>query len=264
MKAHAIRHASWSISLVAAWIGMTTPLLRAADAPASIRELEARGAEVGESFESPGGLTGYTIEMQGQTTTAYVLPGGEHAVIGTLIDADGNNLSRPQLDAAQREGLRSGTWSQLEESDWIRDGSPDADRVIYVLTDPNCPFCHRFWRAARPWVEAGRVQLRHIMVGVLKSDSAPKSATLLAAENPAQALVEHEQGYAEGGVSPAAEIPPEARRAVRRNNTLMKELGFRATPTILYRDGEGGIRSKQGLPRGNELERIMGGPEPSS
>ncbi|WP_067562374.1 thiol:disulfide interchange protein DsbG [Halofilum ochraceum] len=264
MRSHAVRHAPWSIGLIAACVGLAAPVIRAQDAPAPLRQLEARGAEVGESFKAPGGMTGYTIEMQGRTMTAYVLPGGEHALIGTLIDADGNNLSRAHLEEAQSEALGPATWSQLGESDWIRDGAPDAERVIYVFTDPNCPFCHRFWKSARPWVEAGRVQLRHIMVGILKPDSAPKSATLLAAENPVQALVEHERNYAEGGVSPATEIPDEADRAVRRNNALMKELGFRATPTVLYRRSDGEVGSKQGQPRGNELERIMGGPAPGS
>lgn len=264
MKSQMIRRASWSMCLIVAGMGLSVPVARADDVPAPIRELEARGAKVGDSFESPDGLTGYTIEMQGRAMTAYVLPGGEHVLIGTLIDADGNNLSQPRLQTVGAQGVDSADWSQLEESDWIRDGASDADRVVYVFTDPNCPFCHRFWQAARPWVEAGRVQLRHIMVGVLKPDSAPKSATLLAAEQPAQALVEHEQSYAEGGVSPAAAIPDEASRAVQGNNALMEELGFRATPTILYRDGEGRIRSKRGQPRGNELERIMGGPAPSS
>lgn len=264
MQSHAIRHAPWSIGLIAAFVGLATPAIRAQDIPAPLRELEARGAQVGESFQSRGGMTGYTIEMQGRTMTAYVLPGGEHALIGTLIDAAGNNLSRAHLEKTRSAAQDPETWSQLAESDWIRDGAADAERVVYVFTDPNCPFCHRFWKSARPWVEAGRVQLRHVMVGILKQDSAPKSATLLAAEDPARALTEHERNYADGGVSPAAEIPDEASRAVRRNNALMKELGFRATPTVLYRRSDGEVGSKQGQPRGNELERIMGGPAPGS
>lgn len=264
MRVHAIRHAPWSIGFIMACLGLAAPATRAQDAPAPIQELEARGAKVGESFESPGGLTGYTIEMQGRTMTAYVLAGGEHVLVGTLIDADGNNLSRPHLEQTRSEALDPAIWSQLAESDWIRDGAPEAERVIYVFTDPNCPFCHRFWKSARPWVESGDVQLRHIMVGILKPDSAPKSATLLAAENPVKALTEHERSYADGGVTPAAEIPDEASRAVRRNNALMKELDFRATPTILYRDGDGKVASKQGQPRGDELTKIMGGPAPGS
>lgn len=48
---------------------------------------------------------------------------------------------------------------------------------------PNCPFRNLFWKQARPWVEAGDVQLRHVMVGMLRPDSAGKSAALLAAED---------------------------------------------------------------------------------
>ncbi len=31
-----------------------------------------------------------------------------------------------------------------------------------------------FWEQARPWVKAGKVQLRHIMVGIIREDSAAK------------------------------------------------------------------------------------------
>jgi thiol:disulfide interchange protein DsbG len=41
-----------------------------------------------------------------------------------------------------------------------------------------------FWEQARPWVKAGKVQLRHIMVGIIREDSPGKSAALLAAKDP--------------------------------------------------------------------------------
>lgn len=264
MQSRLIRHPSRSRWLVAAGLALIGASASAADIPAPIRALEARGARIGEPIDAPGGLSGYTIEMRGRTMTAYVLPGGEHVIVGALIDAEGRNLSRSRIEAARGTAPGPDAWDRAADSDWIRDGAADAERVIYVFTDPNCPFCHRFWEATRPWVEAGRVQLRHVMVGVLKPDSGPKSATLLAAEDPPAALARHERDHAEGGVSPAADIPAEARRSVRRNNALMKELGFRATPTILYRGEDGNVRSKQGQPRGEALARVMGGPMPGS
>src|SRR3546814_8987929 len=61
-----------------------------------------------------------------------------------------------------------------------------------MFSDPNCPYCNMFWKQARPWVESGKVQLRHIMVGMLRADSAGKSAALLSAKDPRAALNEHE------------------------------------------------------------------------
>ena len=60
----------------------------------------------------------------------------------------------------------STAWRQLEASHWIADGR-DGARVVYVFTDPNCPYCNKLWSEARPRVAAGKIQLRHVIVGIL-------------------------------------------------------------------------------------------------
>lgn len=57
------------------------------------------------------------------------------------------------------------------------------------LSDPNCPYCYKFWQAARPWVESGKVQLRHIQVGVIREESRGQVATLLNSKDPAAVLM---------------------------------------------------------------------------
>src|SRR3546814_12650200 len=86
------------------------------------------------------------------------------------------------------------TWALLEASEWIADGKADAPRVIYTFSDPNCPFCNKFWSAARPWVDSGKVQLRHIMVGVIRPDSANKVATIMTASSPSERSEERRVG----------------------------------------------------------------------
>lgn len=39
-------------------------------------------------------------------------------------------------------------WGQVEKSHWIADGSGKAPRIVYVLTDPNCPYCNKLWSDA--------------------------------------------------------------------------------------------------------------------
>src|SRR5690554_7010362 len=117
--------------------------------------------------------------------------------------------------------------SKLESSEWVLDGSASAPRVIYTFSDPNCPFCNRLWQAARPWVDAGKVQLRHVMVGVIKEDSANKVATILAADDPGARLAENERRFARGGVPAARSVPADVRRLLESNHMLMMELGFR-------------------------------------
>ena len=248
--------------LVTALLAITATHGIAGEIPEPLAALEERGATIGESFEAPSGLTGYTVAFQGQTLTAYLTETGEHVLVGTLLDAEGNNLSQPVLEAAANAPRPESEWQQLADSDWIADGDDSAERVIYSFTDPNCPFCHRFYETSRDWVEAGQVQIRHVMVGVLRDDSLPKSATLLAADDPGAALAEHEANFAEGGVTPADGLPAEAQQAVLDNNRLMGALDVQGTPSVFYRDTEGDLRLVRGLPEDGELEAVMGGPRP--
>jgi len=249
--------------LLSAALAATTTHGMAGEIPQPLAALEERGATIGESFDAPSGLTGYTVSFQGQTLTAYLTETGEHVLVGTLLDAEGNNLSQPVLEAAANAPRPESEWQRLADSAWIADGDDSAERVIYSFTDPNCPFCHRFYETSRDWVEAGQVQIRHVMVGVLRDDSLPKSATLLAAEDPGAALAEHEANFAEGGVTPADRLPAEAQQAVLDNNRLMGALDVQGTPSVFYRDAEGDLRLVRGLPQDGELEAVMGGPRPN-
>ena len=188
-------------SLAAAMLTLAaaSPVI-AGDYPKAIQQLEERGAEIVGEFDAPGGMKGYVGEMQGRPMSAFLTPGGRHVIIGTLLAEDGTNISREQVEKLLIEPRFAKAWSQLEDSDWVADGSDDADVVLYTFTDPNCPYCYRFREMANPWIEAGKVQLRHILVGILKEDSAPKAATILAADDPESALRQHHENSQDGGI----------------------------------------------------------------
>lgn len=233
------------------------PGLHADDWPEPVRSLVAEGLEIHGEFQAPGGLKGYAASHQGREMTVFVTADGEHAIVGTLIDAEGNDLSEAPLDKLVRAPQEVELWQRLEESHWIADGSAEASRVLYTFTDPNCPYCRQFWEEARPWVDAGEVQLRHVMVGVLQQDSPAKAAALLGAENPEQALREHSGG---DEVAPSAQSR-DIEDQVYRNNQLFEELGFYATPTTLFqRDGR--LERVDGMPSEERLVEMMGGSAP--
>src|SRR3546814_10305379 len=105
-----------------------------------------------------------------------------------------------------------------DASEWIADCNAEATPVIYTFSDPNCPFCNKFWSAARPWVDSGKVHLRHIMVGVIRPDSANKVATIMTASSPSEALRRNETSYSSGGIKPAASVPAD-RQSTRLNSS---------------------------------------------
>jgi thiol:disulfide interchange protein DsbG len=232
--------------------------LQAADWPAPIKALEAKGVEVVGTFDAPGGVFGYAGIIGNRPLAMYLTVDRKHAIIGSMVDVNGEDLSQAALDKLVSEPMTKKTWGQLGASAWIADGARNAPRIVYTFTDPNCPYCNKFWNDARPWVKAGKVQLRHVMVGILRPDSAGKAAALLSAKDPQRALSQHEQQHASGGVAALAKIAPKVRAQLDANEQLMQQLGFSATPTVLYKDGAGHLQTAQGAPGKEKLIEMLG------
>ncbi|AMC33522.1 thiol:disulfide interchange protein DsbG [Janthinobacterium sp. B9-8] len=222
--------------------------------PAPIKALESKGMEVLDSFKAPGGVTGYAALYQQQPVTVYLTADGKQAIIGSMVDSKGEPLNQAHVDQLFSNKL----WKQLEESHWIRDGNKNAPRIVYMFTDPNCPYCNKLWNDARPWVNAGKVQIRHIMVGIIKSDSMGKAAALMTSKAPEAALYQHEKQHASGGVKPLAQIPKDARSKLDANYQLMQRFGAFATPVTFYKDSEGKMQKTQGAPPAEMLPKIFG------
>lgn len=242
--------------VVASVLLVTAPLLASAeDYPAPVQAAIDQGVEVQSRFDAPGGLTGYAGHVQGQPVALYLLPDGEHVVVGTMLDAAGRNITAAQLDAHLPPPDLEPAWEQLEQATWVAEGPQDPDRIVYAFTDPNCPYCQKLWEAAQPYLEARNIQLRHVMVAILRPSSMGKAARILAAADPAAALAEQESSYAGGGLPPLQDIPPEVRRQINRNNGLMSHLGLRATPAVFYRDRQGRVRQLVGVPDQQTLDQ---------
>jgi thiol:disulfide interchange protein DsbG len=230
----------------------------ASSLPAPIKALETQGVEIVGRFDAPGGVQGYAGLLQQKPIGIYLTSDGKQAIVGTMLDAKGANLTEGPLKKLVSKPMTAKNWSKLGQSSWIADGNKDAQRIVYTFTDPNCPYCNKFWNDARPWIKAGKVQIRHIMVGIIKENSAGKAAALLSAKDPQAALKQHEQQHASGGIQPMATVPADIRVKLDGNKKLMQELGFFATPTIFYKDSNGIMQTVQGAPSAKALNVILG------
>jgi len=167
------------------------------------------------------------------------------------------------------------TLADLERAQWIADGRDDAPRKVYVFFDATCKYCTKFWSDARPWVDAGKVQLRYLMVGVISPTSPGKAAALLADPDPAKRLLAYERAHAFGvarsmtggphhsfddpALAPLAAIPPAIAQQLVANERLMDALGIHGTPGLVYRGLGGQATVRSGYPP-DELAVIMGTP----
>lgn len=231
---------------------------RAENLPEPIKALVAQGFEVVGRFDTPAGVQGYAAIMQQQPLAIYLTSDGKHAIVGVMINEKGTNLSQAPLDKLVSKPMTDKIWSQLEKSSWIIDGNKNAPRIVYTFTDPNCPYCHKFWNDAQPWIKTGKVQVRHIIVAILSESSAGKAAALLSAGDPKAALAQHEEQHASGGIKPLGQVSAKVRAQLDANQKLMQQLGASATPAIFYRDASDKNQMILGAPSADMLPKVLG------
>ncbi|NWF45551.1 thiol:disulfide interchange protein DsbG [Hydrogenophaga sp. D2P1] len=241
--------------------------------PAPLQALQKKGLSIVGTFPSPGGMTAYAAHAGTEPIALYLTPDGKHVIAGSLFDATGRNLTPSALEKAVAQPMAESIWGQLAKSHWIADGREDAPRTVYVFTDPNCPYCNKLWADARPWVDAGKVQLRHVMVGILTPTSAGKAAALLGARQPAAALDAHERAHVasnaktlasgrpkplgDDSLKPLAVIPAALASQLEANAALMSTYGLQATPALVWKDSKGSVQMRQGAPE-SDLAGIFG------
>lgn len=247
------------VSAITLALGMfATQLAVAEELPKAVQQIEAKGAKVTGSFDAPNGLKGYAAQFQNRGVALYLTPDGKHVLVGSLFDEQGQDLSEAPLEKLVYGPMAKQVWAKLDKTAWIADGKADAPRVVYLFSDPNCPYCNMFWQQARPWVDSGKVQLRHIMVGIIRADSPAKSAALLASADPQKALQAHESAGKASTLKPLAKIPAQVQAKLDANLALMEELELSATPAIFYLDDKGQLQTQQGAPRPEMLGKILG------
>lgn len=247
------------VSAITLALGMfATQLAVAEELPKAVQQIEAKGAKVTGSFDAPNGLKGYAAQFQNRGVALYLTPDGKHVLVGSLFDEQGQDLSEAPLEKLVYGPMAKQVWAKLDKTAWIADGKADAPRVVYLFSDPNCPYCNMFWQQARPWVDSGKVQLRHIMVGIIRADSPAKSAALLASADPQKALQAHESAGKASTLKPLAKIPAQVQAKLDANLALMEELGLSVTPAIFYLDDKGQLQTQQGAPRPEMLGKILG------
>jgi thiol:disulfide interchange protein DsbG len=228
-----------------------------AERPKVLQALETQGLHVVQEFDISGDLRAFAGVAGYQPVAVYVTSDGS-AIVGTRLDDSGESVDAEMLQNLVAKPMSDKTWAQLEAATWVLDGNADAPRIVYTFSDANCPYCNRFWQAARPWVDAGKVQLRHVFVGVIKADSSAKAAAILQAPDPSTALLENERKFAQGGITPAKNIQAEVQKALDDNQVLMGATGFRGTPGIVVRESDGQVNKFNSMPRQEQLVEVLG------
>lgn len=232
----------------------------AEDLPAPVKAIEKQGITIIKSFDAPGGMKGYLGKYQDIGVTIYLTPDGKQAISGYMYNENGENLSNQLIEKEIYAPAGREMWQRLEKANWLLDGKKDAPVVLYVFADPFCPYCKQFWQQARPWVTSGKVQLRTLLVGVIKPESPATAAAILASNDPAKTWHDYEASGGKMALSVPNTISPDHMKILNMNQKIMDDLGANVTPAIYYMSKENVLQQVVGLPEKAQLDAMMAQP----
>ena len=230
----------------------------AEELPAPVKAIEKQGITILKSFDAPGGMKGYLGKYQDMGVTIYLTPDGKHAISGYMYDEKGANLSNALIEKEIYAPVGREMWQRMEKASWILDGKKEAPVILYVFADPFCPYCKQFWQQARPWVESGKVQLRPLLVGVIKPESPATAAAILSTRDPAKTWHDYEASGGKLNLAIPSPLPEDKMKTLNIHQKLMDDLGANATPAIYYMNKENMLQQVVGLPEKAQLDIMMG------
>ena len=254
-----VLHAAIAVAILA-----VSACTSAEEYPKAIQRAVDSGLRVVKSFPAASGLTGWVLAQGGQHTIVYTTADKKTLLAGALIGEGGESLSAGYEDKHVPKPDISALFQELDKSSYVVEGPASSPKgMIYVFIDANCPFCHYTWKALQPYEEAG-LQVRWILVDTLGPTSMPKAIEVLAAPDKTAALRRMEENHGKpwtGSTRFTADAAPALAQNIRKNGELMGRFGFSGTPGIVWKDKQGEVQRKAGMPRLHEFPLITGLPE---
>ncbi|MES2756951.1 MAG: thiol:disulfide interchange protein DsbG [Pseudomonadota bacterium] len=232
--------------------------------PKAIRQAVDSGVKVIRQFPAVSGLTGWVLAQDGQYSTVYTTADKKTLLAGALIGERGESISAQYEEQYVPKPDLGALFAQLEKSSYVTEGAVSgAKSTVYVFVDANCPYCHSAWLAFQPYEKAG-LQVRWIPVATLGPTSMPKAIEVMAASDKLAAfrVMEANHGKAWTASAQSSEAAqPAAAAAIRRNGELMRRFGIGGTPGLIWKDKQGKVQVRSGMPRLSEFPAITGLPE---
>jgi protein-disulfide isomerase len=133
--------------------------------------------------------------------------------------------------------------------------------VLYLVADPQCPFCHAAWAKLRPMVIDRKLQVRVILYPGKGDSSIPLVLGILGRQDPGRAWLAGE-GSVEGvkitdaPAKDSAEFKT-ASRYMQVNSKFAEQYQVSKTPFMAYVGRDGSLYSSMGLPQGNDMDEFL-------
>lgn len=220
-----------------------------------IKKLTDNKVTVMRQFQAVLDLKGYVVQdSHCEKSILFTDAQGQYLIAGNIVDADGRSLVQQYTDEYINAGKGIAAYKGIDKTHWISEGKDAAKHKIYIVVDTNCYYCKRLHEVVQPFIDAGDLQVRWIMVAI-GPDSKGKSAHILSAKTNAEAVAlikENEDKFDEktgrGGISALSDdgAAKQAFVKVADNTAFLTNNHFAGTPVVLYKDMSGAPKAIPG------------------
>lgn len=189
------------------------------------------------------GLCEAHVNLNGKTHIFYTGSSGDYFLMGQLYDsASGRNVTRETIEAI--------TFFSPEEMNRLAELSAfsigQQGKVLFYVTDPQCPFCKKGAEVLQRMASAGEIQVHFLLFPLDSHKGAREQSVSTICDN--KSLHEFESGYRSDNLC------GEGARKVDATRELLSQKGVNGTPTYIFPDR----RFHSGLLEEAELRRRLG------
>jgi len=189
------------------------------------------------------GLCEAHVQLNGKTHIFYTGPSGDFFIMGQLYDSNsGRNVTRDTLEAI--------TLFSPEEMNRLAGLSAftlgQQGKVLYYVTDPQCPYCKKGVETLQKMALAGEVQVHFLLFPLASHKGAREQSVSTICDK--KSLHDFESGYR------SENLCADGMRKIDATRDLLSQKGVTGTPAYIFPDR----RFHTGLLEEAELRRRLG------
>ncbi len=172
------------------------------------------------------GICEVIVKAKGKKRLTYVDESGRYLIVGRLIDT----VTRIDITQKRLAELNRLSKEDLKKLDSVVAFTVGKGPVVYLVTDPECPYCKRAENIIFPLAKKGKITVKVILMPLEKKHPNAKKKAV--------AIICDKKGFKELISGYEGSICPEGERKVSEAKRLLLGLGVRATPTYIFSDGK--------------------------
>ncbi len=180
----------------------------------------------------------------------YLFLGGRGGLVSIIDLKTGENITQSQL-----EELNKLSKEQLKELDkYVAFTYGHKGKVVYLFTDPECPFCQRIEPILKKWADEGKIQIKVVLFPLPFHPHARQKAIAMVCQNIGWKGLRNSYWTSERMKELNNWQCKKGEEFVKKSFEIGEKYGVSGTPTIIT---ENGIKIVGALPE-KELAKKLG------